>query len=156
MGHLFGETDLTRSLLRSSNGVFDKLSRERILELGGGRANADPHYQKLWRTLQRFAKETQVSAAEVQWSRLAMRELPTWSKLPPAQVSMSCTNGAEIPFYRLKIKFMVPWEKRRSRSFHSVRSLFIGVSISLRWSDFTLLFLETVGQVTCSKWILVS
>jgi len=49
------------------------------------RANADLQYQKLWRTLQRFVRETQISAAEVQWTRLAMKKPPTWSRLPPAQ-----------------------------------------------------------------------
>ena len=52
-------------------------SFRRDLSLEGVRANAEPHYQKLRRTLHRFGKETQVSRAGVQWYGLAMREPPT-------------------------------------------------------------------------------
>ena len=81
------------------------------LELEGDSANADLQYQKLWRTLQRFARETQVSAAEVQWTRLAMKEPPTWSRLPPAQVSMSWNTKGETLKKVFEKIFMARGEK---------------------------------------------
>ena len=85
------------------------------LESEGDRANADPQYQKLWRTLQRFARETSVSAAVVQWTRLVMKEPPTWSRLLPAQVSMRCFDWSET----VKKQYKENWwrlEKKRMKT----------------------------------------
>ena len=90
------------------------------LESEGDRANADLQYQKLWRTLQRFARETQVSAAEVQWTRLAMKEPPTWSRLPPAQVSMSWKSKGKKVESEFERMFMARGE--RTLYYRSIKS----------------------------------
>ena len=50
---------------------------------------------------------------KVQWTCLAMKEPPTWSRLPPAQVSMSCTSTELILILNFVVIIMVPGELKR-------------------------------------------